>query len=182
MPDTPIIIVQKCNHIADIVIQNSNLTLISIQKITTHLWFDHQAEEAAEFYVSVFGENSGIDNKTYYTDEGQEIHGRDAGSIMTVDFHLHGQSFIALNGGPHFKFNEAISLMITCKDQNEIDYFWEKLSANPSAEQCGWLKDKFGLSWQVVPKGMNEMFSHSDQEKTNRAMRVMLQMKKIDLQ
>ncbi len=99
------------------------------QKITTHLWFDHQAEEAAEFYVSIFGENSGIDEKTHYSDAGKEIHGRDPGSVMTVDFHLRGQSFVALNGGPHFKFNEAISLMITCKDQDEIDFFWEKLSS-----------------------------------------------------
>lgn len=152
------------------------------QKITTHLWFDNQAEEAAEFYVSVFGENSGIDEITYYTDEGQEIHGRDAGSIMTVDFHLHGQSFIALNGGPHFTFNEAISLFITCEDQNEVDYYWEKLSADPKAEQCGWLKDKFGLSWQVVPEGMNEMMNANDSEKAKRAMYAMLKMKKLDIQ
>ncbi len=155
---------------------------MSTKKITTHLWFDDQAEEAAEFYVSVFGENSGIDQKSFYTDEGQEIHGREAKSVMTVDFHLRGQAFIALNGGPHFTFNEAISLMITCKDQEEIDYFWNKLSAHPKAEKCGWLKDKFGLSWQVVPKGMNEMFTHSDEEKVKRTMRAMLQMKKLDIQ
>lgn len=153
---------------------------MSTQKITTHLWFDNQAEEAAEFYISAFGGNSGIDEKTYYTDAGKEIHGRVAGSVMTVDFHLRGQSFVALNGGPHFKFNEAISLLITCKDQKEIDYFWEKLSADPKAEQCGWLKDKFGLSWQVVPEGMNEMFK-GNPEKANRAMGAMLEMKKLDI-
>lgn len=151
------------------------------QKITTHLWFDHQAEEAAEFYVSVFGENSGIDGKTYYNEAGYDIHGMEPGSLMTVDFHLHGQPFIALNAGPHFKFNEAISLLITCKDQDKIDYFWEKLSADPKAEQCGWLKDKFGLSWQVVPEGMNEMLNAKDPGKAKRAMNAMLQMKKFDI-
>ena len=150
-------------------------------KITTHLWFDNQAEEAAEFYVSVFGKDSGIDQKSHYVDEGQEIHGRDAGSVMTVNFHLRGQSFIALNGGPHFTFNEAISLLINCEDQEEIDYFWDRLSADPNAEQCGWLKDKFGVSWQVVPQGMNDMLN-GDPEKSKRAMRAMLQMKKIDIQ
>ncbi|MEX0723562.1 MAG: VOC family protein [Gracilimonas sp.] len=154
---------------------------MSMQKITTHLWFNDQAEEAANFYVSVFGGNSGVDEKTHYTEAGKEIHGRDAGSVMTVDFHLRGQSFVALNGGPHFKFNEAISLMITCKDQDEIDYFWEKLSSDPNAEQCGWLKDKFGLSWQVVPDGMNEMLS-GDPVKSNRAMNAMLKMKKLNIQ
>lgn len=152
------------------------------QKITTHLWFDQQAEEAAEFYVSVFGENSGIDDKTYYNEAGQEIHGMESGSVMTVDFHLRGQSFIALNAGAHFKFNEAISLLITCKNQEEIDYFWEKLSADPKAEQCGWLKDKYGLSWQVVPEGMNDMMKADDPEKASRAMNAMLQMKKLDIQ
>lgn len=152
------------------------------QKITTHLWFDHQAEEAVNFYVSVFGKDSGIDTITHFSDEGQEIHGMEAGTVMTIGFHLYGQSFIALNGGPHFKFNEAISLLITCKDQDEIDYLWEKLSADPKAEQCGWVKDKFGLSWQVVPKGMNEMLTDDDPEKAKRALRAMLQMKKIDIQ
>lgn len=154
---------------------------MSEQKITTHLWFDKQAEEAAEFYVSVFGEDSGIDDRTYYTDEGQEIHGMEEGTVMTVDFNLRGQSFVALNGGPHFTFNEAVSLLITCKNQEEIDYFWEKLSANPKAEQCGWLKDKFGLSWQVVPEGMNEMMTDKDPEKVKRAMRAVLSMKKLDV-
>lgn len=296
---------------------------MSIQKITPNLWFDHQAEEAAKFYVSVFGENSGIDDKTYFSDAGQEIHGMKEGTVMTVDFHLYGQSFIALNGGPHFHFtpaisfyvtcetetevdelwnklseggsmmmplkkydwsekygwvkdkygltwqislgkledvhgqkiipslmyvsengqaqeaihlyttlfrdsnitgilkyganedqpedsvmhaqfrlnnrevfmamdsspehadftfNEAISLLITCENQEEIDHFWEKLSADPNAEQCGWLKDKFGVSWQVVPKGMNEMMNADDPEKAKRAMNAMLQMKKLDIQ
>lgn len=151
------------------------------QKVITHLWFDKQAEEAAEFYVSVFGEDSGIDDTTYYNEEGKEIHRMDKGTVMTVDFHLHGQSFLALNGGPHYKFNEAVSLMIVCDNQDEIDHFWEKLSADPKAEQCGWLKDKFGLSWQVVPKGMNKMLK-TDSEKAKRAMRAMLQMKKLDMQ
>ncbi|MEX0662641.1 MAG: VOC family protein [Balneolaceae bacterium] len=155
---------------------------MGIQKITTHLCFDHQAEDAVKFYVSVFGEDSGIDAIVPYSDEGQEIHGMKEGSIMTVDFHLRGQSFIALNGGPHFQFNEAISFVITCNDQNEIDYFWNKLSADPNAEQCGWLKDKYGVSWQVVPEGMNEMLTDDDPEKVKRAMRAMLQMKKIDIQ
>lgn len=154
---------------------------MKMQKIITHLWFDDRAEEAAEFYVSVFGEESSITNKTFYLDEGKEIHGREAGSVMTVDFQLRVQSFTALNGGPHFQFSEAISLLITCEDQEEIDYFWNKLSADPQAEQCGWLKDKFGVSWQVVPQGMNEMLN-GDLENAKRAMRAMLQMKKLDIQ
>lgn len=154
---------------------------MSNQKIIPHLWFDDQAEEATEFYVAIFGDNSGIDDKTYYGKAGQEIHGRDVGSVMTVDFHLHGQSYVALNGGPHFKFNEAISLMITCDNQEEIDYYWEKLSAYPKAEQCGWLKDKFGLSWQVVPGSLNELLK-GDPEKAERVMNAMLKMKKIDIQ
>lgn len=154
---------------------------MTTQKITTHLWFDTQAEEAAEFYVSIFGENSGIDAITRYTDEGQDIHGMKTGTVMTVDFRLRGQSFIALNGGPHFTFNEAISLVITCKNQDEIDYFWEKLSADPKAEQCGWLKDKYGVSWQVVPDGMNEMMNDEDPEKVKRTMQAVLGMKKLDI-
>lgn len=154
---------------------------MTTQKITTHLWFDTQAEEAAEFYVSIFGENSGIDAITRYTDEGQDIHGMKTGTVMTVDFRLRGQFFIALNGGPHFTFNEAISLVITCKNQDEIDYFWEKLSADPKAEQCGWLKDKYGVSWQVVPDGMNEMMNDEDPEKVKRAMQAVLGMKKLDI-
>lgn len=151
------------------------------QKITSHLWYDHQAKEAAEFYISVFGEDSGIDNITHYTDEGQEIHGMEEGTVMSVDFHLRGQSFVALNGGPHFTFNEAVSFLITCKNQEEIDYFWEKLSAEPNAEQCGWLKDKYGLSWQVVPEGLNDMLNAEDPEKVKRAMKAILSMKKLDI-
>lgn len=151
------------------------------QKIITHLWFDHEAEEAAEFYVSVFGENSGIDDITYYSDEGQDIHGMKEGTVMTVDFHLRGQSFIALNGGPHFTFNEAISLLIRCEDQEEIDYFWEKLSADAKAEQCGWLKDKYGVSWQIVPKILNELIKDEDEDKVRRVTKAMLQMKKLDV-
>lgn len=296
---------------------------MSTQKIVPHLWFDHQAEEAAEFYISIFGENSGIKDRTYYTEAGQDIHGMGEGALMTVDFELTGYKIIALNAGPHFHFtpaisfyvtcetetevdelwnklsedgktmmplkkygwsekygwvkdkygltwqvslgklkdvhgqkiipslmyvskegeaeeainlytslfedsnitgilkyganedqpedsvmhaqfqlnndevfmamdsapehadftfNEAISLLVECKNQKEIDYFWEKLSADPKAEQCGWLKDKFGVSWQVVPGGMNEMMNAGDPEKAKRAMNAMLKMKKLDIQ
>ncbi|MEX0648010.1 MAG: VOC family protein [Balneolaceae bacterium] len=151
------------------------------QKITPHLWFDKQAEEAAEYYVSVFGKNSGIDLVTRFSDEGQEIHGMEEGTVMTVNFRLRGQSFVALNGGPLFKFNEAVSFVVNCEGQEEVDYFWDKLSAHPEAEQCGWLKDKFGLSWQIVPVGWEHMLRDEDEEKVRRVTRAMLQMKKLDL-
>lgn len=152
-----------------------------MNSLTTCLWFDDQAEEAAEFYTSVF-KNSKIVNTSYYGEAGHEIHGREAGSVMTVDFELNGHSFQALNGGPHFKFNEAVSLVVNCETQEEIDYYWEKLSANPKAEQCGWLKDKYGLSWQIVPTIMSEMFEDADSEKSERAMEAMLKMKKLNIQ
>lgn len=293
------------------------------QKIIPHLWFDGRAEEAAKFYVSIFGNNSAIYDRTFYSSMGQEIHGMEEGAVMTVDFQLHGQSFIALNGGPHFNFtpaisffvtceteleldelwqnlndggtplmpldqyewsekygwiqdkfgltwqislgklhdvqgqkivpsfmfvskqgqaeeavnfytslfdhsditgilkyekgadqpegsvmhsqftlnggevfmamdsspehagfifNEAISLLVKCEDQDEIDYFWEKLSADSKAEQCGWLKDKFGLSWQIVPKNLNDLLNADDRDSANRVMKAMLQMKKLDIQ
>lgn len=296
---------------------------MSIQKIIPHLWFDHQAEEAVEFYVSIFAGNSGIGDKTFYSSTGEEVHGMEEGALMTVDFYLHGQSFVALNGGPHFNFtpaisfyvtcateeevddlwqklseggtpmmpldqyewsdkygwvqdkygltwqislakledvhgqkivpslmfvseegraeeavnlytslfddsditeilkygkdedqpegsvmhsqftlnggevfmamdsspehtdfsfNEAVSLLVECKNQHEIDDLWEKLSADPKAEQCGWLKDKFGVSWQIVPQDMNKILNAEDPEKTKRAMKAMLQMKKLDIQ
>lgn len=156
--------------------------MTTVKKITTNLWFDNQAEEAAKFYTSVF-KNSSIGAITRYGKEGFEIHGRPAGSVMTIEFELEGQQFLGLNGGPHFKFNEAISFIITCETQKELDYYWDKLTegGDEKAQMCGWLKDKFGLSWQVVPTGMNEMLKDENSEKSQRAMRAMLQMKKPDI-
>jgi len=151
-----------------------------MQKITPFLWFDNQAEEAANFYVSIFP-NSKIKEVSRYGDSGAEIAGREKGSVMTVAFELNGQEFVALNGGPLFKFTEAVSFMVHCKDQEEVDYYWEKLSAVPESEQCGWLKDKYGLSWQIVPTVLDEMVSSSDPVKAERAMKAMLQMKKLDI-
>jgi predicted 3-demethylubiquinone-9 3-methyltransferase (glyoxalase superfamily) len=147
------------------------------QKIVTNLWFDIQAEEAAEFYVSVF-ENSRIVNVTHYTEAGP----REAGTVMTVDFELDGQRFTGINGGPNFKFDEAISLLINCETQEEVDYFWEKLTEGGEESQCGWLKDRYGLSWQVVPTGMEELFADPDSERAERAMKAMLGMRKIDME
>ena len=144
------------------------------------LWFDGQAEEAARFYTSVFPD-SRIAKITHYTEAGQETHKRPPGSVMTVEFELNGQPFLALNGGPHFRFSEAISLVVPCKTQEEIDHFWQKLSADPASEQCGWLKDRFGLSWQIAPADMAEMMSDSDAERAGRVMTAMLEMKKIDI-
>lgn len=151
-------------------------------KITPCLWFDTQAEEAAQFYVGIF-KNSRITDLSRYPDSGQEIHGKEAGSVMVVEFELDGQPFTGLNGGPHFKFNEAISLQIECATQEEVDYFWEKLGAggDPNAQQCGWLKDQYGLSWQVVPKGMSEILNHPDKARSKRAFEAMMQMKKLDM-
>ena len=153
-----------------------------VQKITPCLWFDNQAEEAARFYVSIF-KNSRIGRITRYGREGYEIHGRPEGTVMTVEFDLDGQPFTALNGGPIFKFNEAVSFQVLCETQEEEDYYWEKLSegGDEKAQQCGWLKDKYGLSWQVIPKGLNELLSDPDSEKSQRAMEAMLRMKKIDM-
>ena len=150
-------------------------------KITPCLWFDGQAEDAARFYTSIF-KNSKIVTITRYGNVGQEIHGRKPGSVMTVEFELNGQTFTALNGGPHFKFNEAISFQIDCESQEEIDYFWERLSqgGDPEAQQCGWLKDKFGLSWQVVPSFLAEVLNDADQATADRIMDVTLRMKKLD--
>ena len=154
----------------------------SIRHIRPCLWFDNQAEEAANFYVSIF-KNSKINQVAYYTEVGYEIHNRPAGSVMTVTFELDGHKFIALNGGPIFSFNEAVSLEIACDTQDEIDYFWSKLSAggDPKAQQCGWLKDKFGLSWQVVPAVMDEFFGDGTSKQAQRAMAAMLKMKKLDI-
>jgi predicted 3-demethylubiquinone-9 3-methyltransferase (glyoxalase superfamily) len=151
-----------------------------MQKITPFLWFDTEAEEAAKFYVSVF-KDAKITNLSRYGEAGKEVHGQKPGSVMTVVFQLNGQDFMALNGGPIFKFNEAVSLLLPCDTQEEIDYYWEKLSADSEAEQCGWLKDKFGLSWQVAPKAIGELVGDPDSEKSQRAFVAMMQMKKLDI-
>ena len=153
-----------------------------MQKINPCLWFDHNAEEAVNRYVSIF-KNSKILGVSRYGKAGKEIHGRPAGSVMTVAFELDGQRFTALNGGPHFKFNEAISFQIECETQEEVDYYWEKLSAggDPQAQQCGWLKDQYGLSWQVVPTVLPTLISDPDTAKSQRAFQAMLQMKKLDI-
>jgi predicted 3-demethylubiquinone-9 3-methyltransferase (glyoxalase superfamily) len=153
---------------------------VTTQKITPCLWFDSQAEEAAKFYASVF-KNSKIGKISRYGKEGFETHGRTAGTVMTVEFEIDGQKFVALNGGPHFRFNEAVSFQIHCDTQQEIDYFWSKLGEGGQEQPCGWLKDKFGLSWQVVPKALPEMLMDENSDKAQRVMRSMLQMRKIDL-
>jgi predicted 3-demethylubiquinone-9 3-methyltransferase (glyoxalase superfamily) len=152
------------------------------QRITPCLWFDDQGEDAARFYTGIFP-NSRITATTRYGPAGFEIHQRPAGSVMTVVFELDGQTFTALNGGPLFTFNEAVSLQVNCADQGELDYYWEKLSegGDPNAQQCGWLKDRFGLSWQIVPDGMDELFADEESPATQRAMTAMLQMKKLDI-
>lgn len=154
----------------------------SVQKITPFLWFDDKAEEAAKFYTSIF-RNSRIGGITRYGKEGYEIHGREAGTVMTVDFKIAGKRFVALNGGPVFKFNEAISFQVHCDTQKEVDYYWEKLSAggDEKAQQCGWLKDKYGVSWQIVPTVLVEMLQDKDPKKSERVMKALLQMKKLDI-
>ena len=151
-------------------------------KITPCLWFDDQAEDAARYYTGIF-KDAKITQISRYPDTGQEIHGKPPGSVMVVAFELNGQSFTALNGGPHFKFNEAISLQIECETQEEVDYYWNALGAGgpPEAQQCGWVKDKFGLSWQVVPKILEALVSGPDPAKSQRAFQAMLQMKKLDI-
>jgi len=146
------------------------------QKITTFLWFNNNAEEAANFYCSVF-KNARILNTTHYGDAGPGP----KGSVMTVDFELDGQKFAALNGGPQFKFTEAISLVVNCKDQEEVDYFWEKLSEGGQKVECGWLKDKFGLFWQITPEILLELIGDPDEQKQQRVMKAMMTMKKIDI-
>ena len=153
---------------------------IAAQKITPCLWFDTEAEDAARFYCSVF-KDSRIGKINRYVNAGQEIHGKEAGSVMAVEFEIAGQSFVALNGGPLFKFTEAVSFQIHCDDQKEVDYFWQKLSEGGSEGPCGWLKDKYGLSWQIVPKVLFEMLADSDQEKAKRVTKAFLQMKKFDI-
>jgi predicted 3-demethylubiquinone-9 3-methyltransferase (glyoxalase superfamily) len=154
---------------------------IAAQKITPCLWFDSEAEEAAKFYCSVF-DNSRTTYVSRYGEEGYEIHGRPAGSVMVVQFELGGQKFIAMNGGPQFKFDEAISFQIHCADQKEVDYYWERLTADGGKEvACGWLKDKFGLSWQVVPTVLYEMLTDRDYAASQRVMKAFMQMKKYDI-
>jgi predicted 3-demethylubiquinone-9 3-methyltransferase (glyoxalase superfamily) len=152
------------------------------QRITPCLWFDHEAEQAAAFYVSIF-KNSRIVSVARYTEAGRDIHRREPGSVMTVAFELDGQPFTALNGGPVFKFNEAVSLQVNCDTQQEVDYYWQKLSqsGDPKAQQCGWLKDKYGLSWQIVPKVLPELLKDHKSAKAQRAMEAMLRMKKIEI-
>jgi predicted 3-demethylubiquinone-9 3-methyltransferase (glyoxalase superfamily) len=153
-----------------------------IQKITPFLWFDDQAEAAARFYTGVF-QNSKIGRISRYGEAGREVHHRPPGSVMVVEFELEGQSFAALNGGPLFKFSEAISFEISCETQQEVDYYWDKLSAggDPKAQQCGWLKDKYGLSWQVVPTVLGALMTDPDPARAGRVMQAMLQMKKLDI-
>jgi predicted 3-demethylubiquinone-9 3-methyltransferase (glyoxalase superfamily) len=152
------------------------------QRITPCLWFDHQAEEAAAYYVSIF-RNSRILQVARYSSVGQEIHGRPPGSAMTVEFELDGQRYTALNGGPHFTFNEAISLQVHCDTQEEVDYYWDRLTAggDPKAQQCGWLKDRFGLSWQVVPRILADMLSDHTSSTAQKAMAAILTQKKPDI-
>jgi predicted 3-demethylubiquinone-9 3-methyltransferase (glyoxalase superfamily) len=153
-----------------------------ISKIVPNLWFDTQAEEAARFYTSVFP-NSSLGRIARYGKAGYDIHGMEEGTVMTVEFSLDGQEFLALNGGPVFKFSEAISFIINCDTQEEADYFWNKLSegGDPNAQQCGWLKDKYGLSWQVIPKAFSEMMDDPDPVKSERMMEAMMEMKKLDI-
>src|SRR5262245_14345672 len=153
---------------------------ITSQKITPFLWFNNQAEEAARFYTSIF-KNSRIGKTARYNKAGERVSGRRAGSVMTVEFQLEGQDFIALNGGPLFKFTEAVSFVVSCKTQAEVDWFWNKLSAGGKKVQCGWLKDKFGVSWQIVPTVLGELMSGKDSAKSQRVMEAMLKMVKLDI-
>ena len=153
---------------------------VTAPTITPCLWFDTQAEDAAKFYASVFKDTK-IGKTSRFGKEGFEVHGKKAGTVMTVEFEIGGQKFVALNGGPHFKFNEAVSFQIHCDTQQEIDYFWKKLTEGGEESRCGWLKDKFGLSWQVVPRALPQMLMDENSERAQRVMRSMLQMRKIDL-
>jgi predicted 3-demethylubiquinone-9 3-methyltransferase (glyoxalase superfamily) len=157
-------------------------TMPKTQRITPCLWFDSEAEEAAKFYTGIF-KNSRILRVSRYGDAGREIHGKPAGTVMTVEFELDGQTFTALNGGPVFKFNEAISLQVSCETQEEVDDYWDRLSegGDRSAQQCGWLKDRYGASWQIVPTVLPRLLADPDAEKAQRVMAAMLQMKKIQI-
>jgi predicted 3-demethylubiquinone-9 3-methyltransferase (glyoxalase superfamily) len=160
-----------------------NETKKNVQKITPFLWFDGQAEDAVKFYTSIF-KDSKIGRILRYGEETAKVSesGQPVGSVLTIEFEIEGQKFVALNGGPQFKFNESISFVINCKTQEEVDYFWEKLTANGGEESaCGWLRDKFGLSWQVTPTVLVDMLHEKDAAKAERVMHAMLQMKKIDI-
>jgi predicted 3-demethylubiquinone-9 3-methyltransferase (glyoxalase superfamily) len=155
-----------------------------MQKITPFLWFDHEAEDAVKFYTSIF-KNSKVGRILRYGEEAAKISESDRpmGSVLTIEFEIEGQKFVALNGGPQFKFNESVSFMVNCETQDEVDYFWEKLTADGGQESaCGWLKDKFGVSWQVVPTVLIEMLHDKDPKKSERVMNAMLQMQKIDIE
>jgi len=153
-----------------------------MKNITPFLWFDTQAEEAVRFYTAIF-KNSRIVSVTRYGKAGAAASGQPAESVMTMAFQLNGQDFVALNGGPHFKFTEAISFVINCDSQDEIDHYWEKLGAggDPKAQQCGWLKDRFGVSWQIVPAMLPELLNSANPEKSQKVMQTLLQMKKLDI-
>ncbi len=152
-----------------------------MQKITPSLWFDHQAEEAAKFYTSIF-KNSKAGRILRYSERAAEKTGRPIGSVLTIEFEIESQKFVALNGGPLFKFNESISFVVNCETQEEVDYFWEKLTADGGEESaCGWIKDKFGVSWQIVPTVLIDMLHDKDSEKSERVTNAMLQMQKIDI-
>jgi len=151
-----------------------------MQKITPFLWFDNQAEEAVKFYTSIF-KNPKIKSVTRYGEAGAEVSGRPKGTVMTVTFEVEGQEFIALNGGPHFKFTEAISFVVNCETQDEVDELWKKLSEGGEKGQCGWLKDKYGVSWQIVPTVLGEMLQDKDPKKSGKVMEALLQMGKIDI-
>jgi len=153
-----------------------------MQKITPFLWFDGQAEDAVNFYTSLF-KNSKIGRILRYTKEVAENSGRPVGSVLTIEFEIEGQKFVALNGGPLFKFNESVSFVVNCETQEEVDYFWEKLMADGGQEsQCGWLKDKFGVSWQITPTVLIDMLNDKDAKKAERVMKAMMQMQKIDIE
>lgn len=153
-----------------------------MQKITPNLWFDRQAEEAVNFYTSIF-KNSKIGKISRYGKEGFEIHGMPEGTVLTVEFQIEGQKFLALNGGPQFKFSEAVSFIVNCVTQEEVDYYWEKLTqgGDEKAQVCGWLKDKYGVSWQIVPTALGKLLQDKDAVKSGRVMKAMLQMKKLDI-
>ncbi|KAK9484654.1 3-demethylubiquinone-9 3-methyltransferase-domain-containing protein [Lipomyces starkeyi] len=155
---------------------------MSLNKITTCLWFDTRAEEAANYYISIF-KNSKITYIQRYTEAGRDIHHKEPGSALVVEFELNGHPFVALNGGPQFKFNESISFQVDCANQDEVDYYWEKLGdgTDEAKSRCGWLADKFGVSWQVVPTALKEMLNDSDKAKADRVMVEMMKMKKLDI-
>jgi len=153
-----------------------------MQKITPCLWFDHNAEEAVSFYTAIF-KNAKVGKVSRYGEAGHEIHGKPAGTVLTIEFELNGQTFTALNGGPVFQFNEAVSFQVGCDSQEEVDYYWARLSegGDPSAQRCGWLKDKYGLSWQIVPTILSRWLQDQDARKRDRMMKALLQMRKIDI-